>query len=291
MRRAWGCAAAVVALLALPATAPAADATSAEVRALAGEARSDAGALRRLRAIDRVDGRPVDLGRALDTTEREALDARLEALAAAAPAEGGAPAARSEAERVLDQRKYKGSSVPRPLRSPLQRLGEWLEDAFGWFEARAPGGEFGAWSILAAIALLAGALLARRVVRRHVEEEHATATAARRAGEDPRALERQADEADRAGDHTTAVRLRFRAGLLHLDARGAIELRPGLTTGQIARHLRSDAFAGIAATFDEIAYGGREATREDAATAKSGWKTVLAETRRDRRREPEKAAA
>ena len=290
MRAAWACAAAVVALLGVPAAAPAAEATSAEIRDLAREARTDAGALRRLRSVDRVDGRPVDLGRALDTSDRREREARLDALAAAAPAEGGAPAARSEAARVLDQRRYKRSSVPRPLRSPLQRLGEWLQDAFGWLETNLPGGGFSAWSLLAAIALVAGALLARLVVRRHVEEEHATATAARRAGEDPRALERAADGADRAGDHTTAVRLRFRAGLLRLDERGAIELRPGLTTGAIARELRSDAFTGIAATFDEVAYGGREATRDDAEAAKAGWKAVLSEGRRGRARELEAAA-
>ncbi len=73
-------------------------------------------------------------------------------------------------------------------------------------------------------------------------------------------------------------------------ARGAIELRPGLTTGAIARTLRSPAFGAVAETFEEVAYGGRAATKAEAAAAKSGWKTVLAERRRDPAPELERAA-
>lgn len=290
MIRAWWCAAMVVALLALPAGASAAEATSAEVRALAARGAGDADALRRLRAIDRVDGRPADLGRALRTANRRELDGRLKALAAAAPATAGAPSARDEAADVLAQRKYQRSTVPQPLRGPFQRLGEWLDDAYRWLSDRLPGGELGVWTLVGLVVLLLAALLSTRVVRRHVEEEQATATAARRAGEDPRALERRADEAERSGDHTAAVRLRFRAGLLRLDERGAIELRPGLTTGGVARQLRSETFDGLAATFDEVAYGGRDATPDDSAAARRGWTAVLGERRRPRRRELEAAA-
>ena len=40
-------------------------------------------------------------------------------------------------------------------------------------------------------------------------------------GDDPAVLEREADEAERGGAFERAVRLRFRAGVLRLDARGA----------------------------------------------------------------------
>ena len=278
MRAALG--AAVLALaVAAPGVAVAAEATSEQVRALAGRAADEPAALAELRSIDRVDGRPVDLRRALGTRQPDELRARLEALSAGA----GSPerGATEEAREVLDQRKYKRSGVPQPLRSPIQRLGDWLRDGYDWLVDRFPGGGFGVWTLFAAFALFLGGLLAGRVIRRHVDEEHASATAARRAGEDPRALEREADAADRAGDHEKAVRLRFRAGLLQLDARGAIDLRPGLTTGAIARQLGSEAFTEVRETFDEIAYGGRTATAEDAAAAKVGWKRVLAERRRD----------
>ena len=57
---------------------------------------------------------------------------------------------------------------------------------------------------------------------------------ARPTREDPAALERDADRAAAAGEWETAVRLRFRAGLLRLDARELIEYRPSLTTGEVA---------------------------------------------------------
>ena len=58
------------------------------------------------------------------------------------------------------------------------------------------------------------------------------------------------------------MRLRFRAGLLRLDARELIEYRPSLTTGEVAETIVSPTFDRIGADFDEIAYGGRFA-RED----------------------------
>lgn len=282
--------AASVALLALPAAARAAEATKAEVRSLAAAAPRDAAALERLRAVDRVDGQPLDLRRALATADRDELRARLGVLAEA-PAAGRAEGdPRAAARDVLDQRKYRRSTVPQPLRGPFERLGAWLDDLYDWLVERVPGGGFGVWALLAAIVLVLAGVLSSRAVRRRVEEERAAATVARRAGEDPRALEREADAAERRGDHATAIRLRFRAGLLRLDARGAIELRPGLTTGAIARTLRSPAFDDVAETFEEVAYGGRPATKADVAAAKTGWKTVLAERRREPAPELERAA-
>jgi hypothetical protein len=96
--------------------------------------------------------------------------------------------------------------------------------------------------------------------------------------EDPRALEQEADHAERDGDWERAVRLRFRAGLLRLDRRHLIEYRPSLTTGEVARAVGTPAFAEIGERFDAIAYGGRPAEEEDAHAARSGWRTILAET-------------
>ena len=82
-------------------------------------------------------------------------------------------------------------------------------------------------------------------------------------GEDPDALERAADEAERDGDLDRAVRLRFRAGLLRLGDRGAIRYRPSVTTGEVRRTLDSRRFDDLAGTFEAVTYGGRAADRPD----------------------------
>jgi hypothetical protein len=50
-----------------------------------------------------------------------------------------------------------------------------------------------------------------------------------------------------------------------------------MTTGEVARAVRSPAFAEVGARFDAIAYGGQPADREDADAARRGWEAVLAE--------------
>ena len=275
--------AAVALLAALPTAAAAVEATAAEVRELARQAPDDAAALARLRSVDRVDGRPVDLARALDDAEGAELRARLRALSAASGTRSDAARERREAEAVLDQRRFRGSSLPQPLRSPLERLGDVLDDVYYWLVERIPGGRWTVWTLVALAVIALALLLTTRIVRRRVGEEEAEATAARRTGEDPRALEREADAAERAGDAARAIRLRFRAGLLDLDARGVIELRPGLTTGAVARELRSPTFDALAATFDAVAYGGVRPPLSEAAAAKAGWERLRAEAGRRRR--------
>jgi hypothetical protein len=132
------------------------------------------------------------------------------------------------------------------------------------------------------IALVGGLgwLIAGRTARRRAAA--ATAAAARAAGaraESPASLERRAEEAERRGAHEEALRLRFRAGLLRLDARGTIELRPSLPTGEVARTLRSSDFDRLAGDFDAVVYGGRPAEPEDVDAARRGWAAVLEKTR------------
>jgi hypothetical protein len=85
------------------------------------------------------------------------------------------------------------------------------------------------------------------------------------------ALERAAEAAERAGDLRGALRLRFQAGLLRLDRARLIDLRPSLTTSEIARQVVNPAFGTLARRFDEVVYGGRNPGPEDIASARRGW--------------------
>ena len=161
-------------------------------------------------------------------------------------------------------------------------LGDRLQPVADFFDrlaASVPGGRPVLYVVLGALVLLVAAVLARTSIRRRA----AAAVRSGRAGapdrEDPAALERDADRAAAAGDWDTAVRLRFRAGLLRLDAGEVIEYRPSLTTGEVAAAVRSPAFARVGADFDEIAYGGRAAREADEAASREGWERVLSETR------------
>jgi hypothetical protein len=191
--------------------------------------------------------------------------------------------ARREAEHILNDGRFKSSSTPRPLRGPLQWIGDRLDTVFG------PVGRFLAGLPGIVWWILAGALVAFivwmivRVRQRGIgaAPEHGKRHApAADAAEDADALERQADEAERAGDLERAVRLRFRAGLLRLGDRGAIRYRPSVTTGEVRRTLRSSRFDGLAGTFEEVTYGGRSADPPDVDAARREWPHVLEESGR-----------
>ncbi len=263
--------------------------TAPQLQALAARAVDDPRALAQLRAVTDVDGQPVDIGPALAGAEGPALAARLRVMAGPPAAGGGAPAvapgdARTEAGRVLDGRRFQPSRVPRPLKGVLTTMGRWLQplvEPFGglWDRVR---GSLGTQLALAVLVFVATALISLRLVRRRgpgaLDRSRPVGVAP--TGLDPDRLEREAAAAEEAGDFGHAVRLRFVAGILRLDRAGAISYRSSMTTGQLARGLRSPTFAGLAGTFDEIAYGGRAAQASDVHAARSAWPAVLAEARR-----------
>jgi hypothetical protein len=191
--------------------------------------------------------------------------------------------ARREAQHILSDGRFKSSSTPRPLRGPLQWLGDRLESVFGPIErflARIPAV---IWWIAAATLVAFVVWMIVRVRQRRVASAPNGGKRrgpARDAPEDPDALEREADEAERAGDLERAVRLRFRAGLLRLGDRGAIRYRPSVTTGEVRRTLRSARFDDLAGTFEEVTYGGRSADPPDVAAARREWPNVLEESGR-----------
>ena len=281
-RRVAGLAVALAVVLLIPAgPAPAAeDVTAAELRRLASRAERDPAAREELARVRRVDGRPVDVGAALAGADDDQRRARLRTLsegtAGAAPP---AAEARDEARRILDRRRYNPAEPPRPLRGVLRRIGGWLRPIGELFDdLRIP---WPVQMILAVAALAVAMAVAGRLVRRRrADAVDAGTSSRRRRHDDPAALEREADDAERRGELDLALRLRFRAGLLRLDAAGAVKLKPSLTTGDLRRRLRSETLHDLTTAFEAVAYAGEHADADDVAAARQGWPRVLQEVAR-----------
>ena len=185
--------------------------------------------------------------------------------------------ARDQAREILGGRRYKPADVPRPFEGALDWLGDRLRPIGDFFSriTESLAGRVALAAVLAGVVAVIALLMARRRAatsaaggagrRRRAAEEHA----------DPGRLEREADAAERRGDLEVALRLRFRAGLLRLDRAGAIQFRPSITSGQVARRLRLRAFDDLAVTFDAVAYGGRAASVTDLQSARAAWPRVL----------------
>ena len=191
--------------------------------------------------------------------------------------------AREAAREILSRRDYRDPDTPRPLRGVLRQLGEWLEpvgdpisDAWAWL-VREPS-RYLPLAVLVVLAAVAAATILGR--RRAAFAGGARGRSGRTAHEDPAELDRLADQCERAGDLGRAVRLRFRAGLLRLDAQGSLAYRPSLTAAAAARAVPAPTLGALATDFDEIAYGGRPAGEADVAAARAGWPRVLQEARR-----------
>ena len=284
----------LIALLvaAMPGVARAEEATAAQVRELAQDAPFDDEAFERLRAIDEIDGQPVDLDRLLEGAEGVELEQRVEALLGSpdTPVTADPDTARAEARRILSQDRYRPDDIPRPFRGPLEWIAERLEpvgdaiDAvYGWITdvlralaAGTPGGAATLWTLLGLLVVAAVAAQTRRVVeRRGADSARETAAADALRSDDPRELEKRAAAARARGDHELAVRLLFRAGVLRLARARAIPARDSLTTGEIRRLLRSPDFDRIGTSFDEIAYGRRPATDADSRSAREAWAELV----------------
>ena len=271
-------------VLAAPSTAAAQEVSGAELTALAERAADDPAAREQLLAIQTVDGQPVSVREALAGARGDELERRARLIAAGVAAVRGAetvPAGeeRRRARELLGEQRFRGAELPRPFAGPLEWLGDRIEPAIEWINdrgSRVPGGPILLWTLLAAGALLAATGVTSTTIRRRAVALDRARAAALPATDDPRALEREAERAERDGDWERAVRLRMRAGLLRLDRRRLIVYRPSLTTGEVARTIRSPAFSEAGERFDAIAYGGRPAGRDDAEHARRAWAEVLA---------------
>ncbi len=273
LRVAAAAAIALIAALAMAAPAGAEDVTAAELQALLAAAADDPGAEARLAQVTSIDGRPADLGRVLsgDPDERSA---RLAELGRATGPPGEAPDGAALSARA---RELAGEDQPPPPEEP--------RDEGSGGGSIAPLGVSTPVAIgLAVAVLLVAAALAQRAGRRRLPPT-GEGRSGRGAGSDdesedsPRSLERRADRAASEGDHATAVRLRFRAGLQRLAGVHAIELRPSLTAGQVARSVPSRHLRGLTSTFERVVYGGAPATPDDSSAARRDWPIAVEEAK------------
>jgi len=191
--------------------------------------------------------------------------------------------ARGQARAILEQTRFHSGPIPRPLHGLLHAVGSALESPLHALEelvsslgALAPGGTTTVWAVLAAVVLALSTLLATRGARRALREPHGSGAAAG-AGAPLRAsdLEREAAAAEAQGRNAEAVRLRFRAGLMRLAEHELIETAPSTLNAEVSRALRSERFDRLARSFEEIAYGGREADTEDVVASRREWSRLL----------------
>jgi hypothetical protein len=204
--------------------------------------------------------------------------------------------ARHQAQTILSKPPYKTtpSHTPRPLAGVIHALGRALNAVLGrpsrWLYhhlllqvGHGFRSAFGGWWVVVlgviavTLGVMAGVLIVRR--RTRISARQPESRSIDGGPDDPTEIERQAAAAESAGDYETAVRLRFRAGLLRLQGRGII-VDPGAQTDrQLAATLRSEIFDSLAGRHEMIVYARDPANPTDAETARTEWPRVLVEAR------------
>lgn len=186
---------------------------------------------------------------------------------------------RDQARQVLEDDRFQTRDVPRPLEGVLRWIGERVTDVVDPL-ADALSTPLGLALGLLAVAAGTTALVVLLVRRRNRVAEYAAETRRRARSLDPAVLDGEAERAEADGDLDAAVRLRFRAGVLRLEQAGVVPARADATTARLVGRIAVPAFAPLARSFDEIAYGGRPATTADVAAARRAWPEVVAAARR-----------
>jgi hypothetical protein len=182
--------------------------------------------------------------------------------------------------------------LPRPFAGILHVIGTWLDKVFTPLERWVhnlfhylsmslgiPGSYIWITLGVVVIAVATGvtAIYVRRSARLGVEALSPHASASTEVGNNPEKLERLALQAENVGDYSTAVRLRFRAGLTRLEQLGLVRQQAVRTSSNIAAAIHSPTFSRLAWMFDNIAYGGMLASAKDAREASSDWMLVQQE--------------
>jgi hypothetical protein len=189
--------------------------------------------------------------------------------------------AREQARDILSGARYEsGDAVPRPLRGPLEWLGDRLRPLWEWLADVASAVPWPVWVALAVaiVAAIVWALVCANERRRLAGARHEGVEAGERP--DPAVLEAEAERAERAGDLARAVRLRFRAGLLRLDLQGTTDASASTTNTEVRATVDSATFDTLSESFEEIAYRERAATGDDTTHSRNDWPRVLEEARR-----------
>jgi hypothetical protein len=192
---------------------------------------------------------------------------------------GSPHAARQAAQSILAEGRFHSSSVPDPLHGFLVWVGRLVSDPLTGVNSVVnrlgssfPGGIAGLWVAAAVLVLvLAGAFAARRARTRLGRPQPGRARARQR----PSELERAADRAEHEGHWDEAVRLRFRAGLLRLGERDGVHYPETTPNHSLARRLGSEPLEQLSSRFDEVVYGGDQATAADAERQRRTWPEVL----------------
>ncbi len=81
--------------------------------------------------------------------------------------------AREEARHILSERRFHGTSVPRPFHgffSWLTRHLHFLARGFDWLSLKI-GGQLPLWTIIAVLVLVVAAFVTRQLARRRIEVE------------------------------------------------------------------------------------------------------------------------
>lgn len=195
--------------------------------------------------------------------------------------------AQRQAREILDQKRFRHKSPPRPLRGVLRWIGDRLQpitrpigSAFESLAENTALAWFAGFAMVAAIVAAIVALMARRERARVAGlTDRGWGGVAGTESFDPTELERAASAAEDEGRFADAVRLRFQAGLAHLALMGRVPAGLVEPNGEIARDLASARFDLLSLRFDEIVYGDHTAVATDVADARREWPTVLQEAR------------
>jgi len=262
----------VAATVLLAAPAGATEVSRAQLAALAERAATgDPGAVAALEDVSSVDGRAFDPEAVLGGADGSELERRIGELRRVAlepePSGPDAGEARADATQIL------GADVPPPAEE---------SDGDGEASFGLDGVPLPVALAVAAVIVALGALAASGAARRRLPAERrdpGTDSSPGDPNDGPGQLERQAADAEQRGDFATAIRLRFHAGLLRLDALGAVRLRPSLTAEMAVRESGASELDPLAGSYQRVVFGGKGADRDDAERQRTGWIAVIREVR------------